>query len=470
MERRRLTVQRGGKVARIDDTLARRFVKREGIREILKRFLKKRTPLDHIPRLSEEINLKEPDNARILLDIMMEENDEIGHLALLLLSESPNRDVIRAAEKIFVSHAISEEHRARLAALLMLHHDITGSRNVKNPEQALKKYGSLLDAYWKIIDPIDLGHIWLSDYQRLSPREKIPLLETLFSTGSANYLPIYSIEIGSRHPSVSRYVAENLTSLNHEDVLTMLKSMPDLRDTATRLLIEETLKILEKKKRKGEILPRSARDLIPFYKAYVAEVADMGVVSVIISRRKIRGGPIRYLCTFIDHWDRGISNSHVGIAQTAAEFISTVHLFNQNETMAQHDEVEKDYALWLLKKGEELTIDRGYYLPPEYLLGRRILWDEKFPSRNYDVKFGLTCCECGVPIRTTTKEIEAWLIGDTALCQQCISKKTHCENCGKHITPEECYALAKLGMAHVTVICETCYQKTRKKTKNPRDR
>ncbi|MBN1902751.1 hypothetical protein JW926_15605, partial [Candidatus Sumerlaeota bacterium] len=169
--------------------------------------------------------------------------------------------------------------------------------------------------------------------------------------------------------------------------------------------------------------------------------------------------------TLIDRWDKGILSSYADLVEKEEDFHQIVGLLNQQSGMIRYKEVTREFAAWILRKAETLAIDRDYSLPPEHLLCRSLLWDEAIPYRNYGIRFGLQCCECGESIRMNKKENNAWMIGDLALCQRCVRKKNKCENCGAPVIPDNAYALARADVDHITIICEKCYHKSRKKTK-----
>jgi hypothetical protein len=452
-------------MVKIDDTLIQRNAKRQNLQNLLKSFIQKGCPFENLPVLKEQIDLKDKNTPSLLLDIMMEEEGETSNLALFLLSEYTTPKVARSAEKLLNSPNISDLHRSRLAAFLLLHQE---SKQIllesRKSDEFIKKSLYFLDAFWKQIDPLDVGRIWLEDYHKLPARDKIPLLKALFSTGSACYLPIYSIELGSPQVSISRFVASELKNVDHENTIIMLKSFPEMRDTATRLSMEDSIRILQEKRQNGRLEPCRPDSIPAFYKAYVAEEESAGFLSVIFAK-KLLNGPIRFSFTLIDRWDKGILSCYADLVDKEDDFHQIVELLNQQSGMIHYKDVTREYAAWILRKAETLTIEREYSLPPEHLFCRCLLWEEARSSRNYGVRFGLQCCECGEPIRMNKKENNTWLIGDLALCPECIRKKKRCENCGAPVIPENAYALARADVDHITIICEKCYRKARKRTK-----
>lgn len=455
--------------ARIDDTLEKRVQNRQAIRKSLKDFLSKKLPIESVPLLSRTIREKFGDSLDVLLDLLANETDDnVAHLVILVLSESPQPEMIEAARKMIESPNLSETAHGRLAALLMLFQDdIPGGERLSGRES--EQFIKFLEAYWKSVDPLEVGHIWISEYIKIPPEEKIAMLAHLFRTGSASYLPIYSVEIGSPEREVARFVAENLGSLNHESALQMLKSLPEFPDTALRLAVEQSIKTLERKKRKRELAMSLPAEKMVFYRAYTGFEEDTGHASVIFAKQKPSTGAIHVFFTLIDLLDRGVWNSFGMYMETPSEFVEIFHEFNSRHNLISHEESDKSFALWLLQQAEVLSIERGYPLPPEYLLSRRLIWDEKHVARKYEIKFGLNCCECGQPIRCRGGESrDALLSNQVALCQECIKKKTNCESCGAPINPYKCYALGKPELAHVTVICEKCYKSAAAKMKRPR--
>jgi len=452
-------------MAKIDDSLVQRFKKRSKIHDLLKQFVEQKCPLEELQKLKKQIKLKDQITTQLLLDIMMEEEGEVSNLALLLLSECATPKVAQSAERLLNSPKLSDIHRSRLAAFLLLHQE---SRQIfmksKETSQFLEKFLYFLDAFWQQIDPLDVGRIWLEDYNKLRAREKISILKALFSTGSACYLPIYSIELGSPHVSLSRFVADQLSNVDHENTLLMLQSFPELKDTATRIAIEHSIKVLKKKRRNGELELRSQKKLPAFYRAFVAEEESAGFLSVIFAK-KLPEDHIRFSFTLIDRWDQGILSCYGDLAEDLKSFNQIVEMLNEQSGLIHYYKVNRDYAVWILRNAEALSIERGYSLHPEYLLCRCLLWDESPSKKDYGLLFGMECCECGAPIRMNKSQGNAWMLGDIALCSQCIKKKKTCEHCGRPIIPEKAYALARADMDHITLICESCY----KDTQNPNE-
>lgn len=454
--------------ARIDDTLEKRFRNRQAIRESLKKFLSKNLPIESVPQLTDSIRENFGDSLDTLLDILANETDDnLANLVILVLSDSPQPEIIKAANKMLESPNLSEKARGRLAALLMLFQEDLHNHERISSDQS-EQFIKFLENYWKSIDPIDVGHIWISEYSKITPDEKIAMLAHLFKTGSASYLPIFSVELGSPELKVARFVAENLGILNHENALQMLKSLPEFPDTALRLAIEASIKTLERKKRKRELATPLPAEKMVFYKAYTGFEEDTGHASVIFAKQKPGTGSIHVFFTLIDLLDRGVWNSFGLYVETPGEFVELFHEFNSRHNMINHVESDKSFALWLLQQAEALSIERGYFLPPEYLLSRRLIWDEKRVAKNYGIMFGLKCCECGQPIRFRGENKHALLSNQVALCHECVEKKTNCESCGAPINPLKCYALGRPEMAHVTVICEKCYKAAAAKMKKPR--
>lgn len=454
-------------MVKIDDTLIQMNEKRQNLQNLLKSFIQKCCPFEDLPLLKDGIELKDKNTPSLLLDIMMEEDGEVSNLALFLLSEYATPKVAQSAEKLLHSPNISDIHRSRLAAFLLLHQE---SKHIllesRKSDEFIKKFLYFLDAFWQQIDPLDVGRIWLEDYHKLPVRDKIPLLKALFSTGSACYLPIYSIELGSPQVSVSRFIASELKNVHHENTIIMLTSFPELKDTATRLCIEDSIKILREKRRNGQLEPRRPDTIPSFYKAYIAEEESAGFISVIFAQ-KLLNGSIRFSFTLIDRWDKGILSCYADLVEKEEDFHQIVQLLNQQSGMIHYKDLTREYAAWILRKAEALAIDRNYNIPAEHLLCRCLLWDESRSSRNYGIRFGLQCCECGEPIRMSKKENNTWLIGDLALCPECIRNKTKCENCGQPVVPQNAYALARADVDHITIICEKCYKKACKRTKKP---
>jgi len=455
-------------MGKIDETLVERHNQRTVLHHQLKKFIEDGSHLADLPLLKKEIRIDDKNIPSLLLDIMMEEEGEISNLALLLLTDHSTPDVAIAAERLLTSPKLSKMHRSRLAAFLLLEQEQKGvfSKALQS-EQGVNKLLHFLNAFWQQVDPLDVGRLWLEDYYDLPVREKIPLLKSFLATQSASYLPIYSIELGSPHVSLSRLVAKELATVANEKTLSMLKSFPVLRDTAARLSMDESINTLQEKRRNGELEPAGKETRFSFYKAFAAEEESAGFISVIFSKKQ-SGGPIRFMFTLIDRWDKGVLNCYGDVVEEEAALHQIVQLLNQKSELIQYSRVKRDYAMWILKKAEKLTIDRGYSLPPEYLMCRCLLWDEEPSAKKYPTLFGLTCCECGAPIQMTKDHYASWLIGDIALCPECIETKNHCENCGVPIKPELCYALARTGMHHITVICESCYKKAGKSQDSPR--
>jgi len=452
--------------ARIDDTLEKRFRNRQALREKLKGFLNKNLPVESVYHLNQTISEKFEGSEDALLDMLaVETDDNLASLIILILSNSPQPKTVKAVQKILKSPRLSEKARGRFAALLML---LQGGApdNDKIPNDQTEQVIKSLESYWDGIDPIEVGHIWLSEYGKVSPDEKIAMLALLFKTGSVSYLPIFSMELGSPDLKIARFVAENLGVLNHESALLMLKSLPEFPNTALRLAIEASIKKLERKKRNGELATLLPTEKMDFYKAYTAFEEDAGHASVIFAKQKPGGGSIHVFFTLIDTLDRGILSSFGLNMETSAEFVDTFHEFSSRHNMISHAESDKSFAIWLLQQAEALSIERGYNLPPEYLLNRRLIWDEKRVSKNYGIKFGLKYCECGQLIRFSKKNRDVLLSNQVALCHECMEKKTKCESCGASINPIKGYAMGRPDLAHVTVICEKCYKSAAAKKKN----
>ena len=449
-------------MGKIDDILVQRYQRRAALLFQLKHFVEKKISLEGLPRLKKEIRLEEKEIPSLLFDIMLEEKGEVSNLALLLLTEHSTPEVMQAAERLVSSPRLSQMQSSRLAAFLLLQQEQKGfvSKSLQTGE-GIAKLLRFLEAFWQQVDPLDVGRIWLEDYYDLPVREKIPLLKSLFATQSPSYLPIFSMELASPHVSVSRFIAAELASIQHEKTLLMLRSFPVLRDMAARLSVEDTIKTLEKRRKEGDLSPQERDNPFLFYKAFAAEEESAGFVSVIFSKRQDKG-PIRFMFTLIDRWDKGIMNCYGDVVEEEASLHQVVHLLNEQSGPIQYSRTKREYALWILRKAEELTISRGYSLPPEYLLCRFLLWDEEAPARNYPLSFGLTCCECGAAIHMSKDFGATWIIGDIGLCPECIEKKNHCENCGVPIKPELSYALSRPDIHHITVICESCYKKAKK--------
>jgi hypothetical protein len=445
-------------MAKIDDTLFNRHRKKEKILKLLINFSGDCCDPEDLENLEYKLNMEDKDTPMILLEIMVEEkDDDLSNLALLLLSETYVPKVTDAVERLFESQDISEDQRSRLAAYMVLSTD----GEIPLPESDASPAARLLDfldTYWKQMDPEDIGHIWMTDFHTLKAKERIPLLHALFETGSPVYLPIFAIEIGSSQVTVSRFVSGRIGDMTNEESLLMLKSLPEIRDTATRLNIENSIKKLLKKKHNGELEPPGKFFSHTFYNAMLAEEDLAGCMSIIFSKLA-PDGQIMYLFTLIDRWDRGITHAFGDHSESKDKLQMMIDEFNMDGSEVQYRKISRDYALWLLKKGEELTIERGNSLPADYLLWRRILWNEKSAIKKYPLKFGLKCCECGAFIQPSKKNTSSWIIKDFAICHDCIKKKNKCENCGAKITPQLSYTLAHPKIDHFTVICKKCYDK-----------
>ncbi len=455
-------------MAKIDDSLFRQRKEREGIIRLLKDFKDAIRPLEELSIFKEQLEGYSKNFPRHLLDIMLEEEDtELASIALLVLMECATPQVFKKAQNMLDSQKLTTEQYARLTLLMSSNPEAKLPKTPKETNQMFTKLLDSLNIFTEEIGSIEIGEIWLKEYHSLPVKERLPMLEIFFASNSPVYIPIYAVELGAPQVTITRCVADRASTLPYEDTLLMLKSFPDVPDTSTRIAIQQSIKALEEKQRMGELQPRNPRNILKFYKAYVAEQDLAGFLSVIFSKKQ-PDGTIRFLVTLIDRLDEGITDCFGDIAETTSEFHSLFNLLEQQSALALYTEAKRDYTVWLLTKAEELTIGNGYTLPPEYLLWRHLLWDEKPPHRNYGVKFGLYCCECGEPIRQLKKKSNVWVIGDIALCPGCIKKKTHCENCGRPIDPEKSYALASPDQNHITIICARCYKTARRKKKPSR--
>lgn len=451
-------------MAKIDDTLFRQRQKFIKLEKMLTEYADRGGDPDDISFLVNMTKAMEQENAEILLSIMMENEKEAGSLALLILSKTANQDLVEKALKIMKRKEITLHARGKLHMLLVLLEEKFPGIAAQELNENVEYFTRVLSESLKSLDYYQLGLLWLDEFYGLSVKEKIPLLRKMLDSGSVNYLPVLSVEIGSPKVTVSRTVAKNIFKINHEDTLSMLESLPPIRDTATRLSVEDAINQLRQNKKKGNILPAERNGYRGRkYCAYYSYFPMLGIINIFYAK-KTSPDIAPLLIVSIDRWERGIEFCHGDIMD--GDYLDSDIIFDifEDFDLGEMKETDRDYVAWLLRKAENLTIDRARPLPPEYLLMRKLITDVKPVKKDYGIQFGIDCQECGEPVSFRGKKEGMFIGPDMGLCHKCARQKRRCENCGKSFNIYTDYIFTRPDVHHVTTICSECYMNSQSKS------
>jgi hypothetical protein len=446
-------------MGRIDDSLVKRHQLKETIVKELKGINASGLTSAELKKINRRLLRLSPRSPDILLEILVTSNELPGELIILLLDDMKNEKILRRVNEILENPRLAEKTRSHLITLKALkEYTDKPQREVLGDKEAVNELLTATETLWRQLENEEIASLWLEEYWQMEKKDKMMLLEVFLKRAEQFYLPVLRLEVENPDVEIVRQVARGLADFDHPVAGKLLRRLLDHKDMGVRLDAEYSLKQFEERGRIAE-RPEETPPQEHFYKALVGEDPHSGQYTVIYST-SAPDGSIKFMNVWIDSWDRGIVDCWGNIRYTPDQFSEMIATFNLRSDYVRHREVEKDYAVFLIRKALELTQQRGYHVPTELFVWWGMIEDVPFDPKKYHVAFGLHCLECGEPIQTGKRRPSIWVIGDgKALCPRCVRKKKQCSLCGEHIKDlASAFALVDAETGTISVMCKKCYE------------
>jgi hypothetical protein len=463
-------------MGRIDDSLVKRHQLKETIVKELKGINASGLTSAELRKINRRLLRLTPRSPDILLEILVTSNELPGELIILLLDDMKNEKILRRVNEILENPRLADKTRSHLITLKALkEYTDKPQRDLLGDKEAVNELLTATETLWRQLEDEEIASLWLEEYWQMEKKDKMMLLEVFLKRAERFYLPVLRLEVENPDVEIVRQVARGLANFDYPLAGKLLRRLLDHKDMGVRLDAEYSLKQFEERERIAE-RPQEAPPQEQFYRALVGEDPRTGQYTVVYStiapdlpgsvpgpeqdRDRQTGGSIKFMNVWIDSWDRGIIDCWGNIRYTPEQFSEMIVTFNQRDDYVRHHEVEKDYAVFLIRKALELTQQRGYRVPTELFVWWGMIEDVPFDPKKYHVAFGLHCLECGEPIQTGKRRSSLWIIGDgKALCPRCVRKKKQCTLCGEHIKDlVSAFALVDAETGTISVMCKKCYE------------
>ncbi|MCH8859387.1 MAG: hypothetical protein IID54_07415, partial [Proteobacteria bacterium] len=263
-------------------------------------------------------------------------------------------------------------------------------------------------------------------------------------------------------------VAEGLKDFAYPQAVGILERLGQSSDMGIRLAAEESLGIL-----RASLPDLSSGDDLAFplgqgvfHKAYVSHDPLCGQYSVIYSRRA-EDGSIRFCTALIDTWDTGLKDMWGNVCasdEAFEELVASLDMSIQDEEEEaefRYEAAKPEFALFLLRRAEALTLDRGYDFPKHHALWGQLYSEEPDPP-SFNIAFGLECLECRRSIQMSDAdagEMPSLIVEEFAVCGECLREKMHCANCGGLVDGTYPRAIPDFEARRVDLFCGACYDK-----------
>jgi hypothetical protein len=455
-------------MGKIDDSLVKRYELKETIINELKGVNVASLTAPEVVKINKRLLNLSSRSPEILLEILVTSRELPGELVILLLDEMKHKKILNRVNELLKNPSLPDKTRAQLITLKALKE--YGEKSAPESFNNKEAVGELLTAtemLWRELEDEEIGSLWLEGYWRMDRKDKKMLLEVFLKRGERFYLPVFRLEAESEDVEIVRQVARGLARFDDPLAAKILRRLMEHKDMGVRLDAEYSLKQYEAGRKKTP-KPQVIEPSWEFYKAFVGEDPRSGQYTVVYSAVSPKGD-IKFMNVWIDSWDRGIVDCWGNIRYTPDQLSEMIRTFNQpraeagtgsgKDDYARHREVEKDYAVFLIRKGLELTQNRGHKIPTELFVWWGMIEDEPYDPKEYHVAFGLNCVECGAEIRMGKRRHSMWVIGDgKAVCRRCIRKKKRCENCDAEIKDfSAAFVLFNAESSSVSVICSKCH-------------
>jgi len=455
---------------RVDDSLVQRHQARSKIEALLRRNMGQRFREKALASLANRILAVSPAAQAILLDMYLDNDNELGHMALLVLAETPQEETLRRVDEHLDRGHLSQQDALRLMMVKTFIKD--------DPDQILQELsrhgdpnevlGRMAGEMWKKLEPEEAAMLWLEQYGALEPQDRIALLSLFLEAPCRGLLGVARIEARSDNADIQRLLAERLADFPYPETVPVLEQLCQSANMGVRLAAEHSLGAL--RSNLPDLFSAEQRGASfgqgQFYEAYVARDPLSGQYSVIYSQ-KAADGSIGFCVALIDTWDQGLMDIWGNVGFSPREFHDLIESFGPasqtDDKDFRYEPAEKDFALQLLRGAEALSSLRGYELPTEMPLWSDLYAAEPAPSGPSSVAFGLQCLECGAAIRRprSAQEKNAPLIfGDFALCGACLKRKTCCAACGKKVKRADAAIVANLDSARADLFCRDCFERS----------
>ncbi|MCX7017097.1 MAG: hypothetical protein NTW86_31800 [Candidatus Sumerlaeota bacterium] len=314
---------RGQRALRIDDSLVERHEARRTIETVLRRRVQSVDDAE-VKRVAREIRRLSPQAEETLLDIYLADPGELGHSALLMLSEMPHEKADRRLDALLARRGMSDKE---LTQLLTAKAFLQGV-----PEDAfhvLAQHGDpqelmlrITGQMWEKFSAEEAAALWIEQFAKLEPGERATVLDLFLQKPCPSLLGIARVEARSGDRAIELQIAERLADFPYPGAVALLEELGRSPHIDARLAADHSLAALRRKAPElASIDPKGDWNLGggQFYEAYTMEDPLEGQFIVIYSRQAA-DGLIRFCSALIDSWDRGLVDMWGGVNHSKEEF------------------------------------------------------------------------------------------------------------------------------------------------------
>ena len=320
--------RRGNGAPRIDDSLVDRHETRRTIETILRRRVQSVDEAE-VKRVAGEISRLSPQAEEALLDIYLADPGELGHSALLILSEMPHEEADRRLDALLARRGVGDRELTQLLTAKAFLQGVP-----EDAFHALAQHGDpqelmmrITGQMWENFTPEEAAALWIEQFAALEPHERATVLDLFLQKPCPSLLGIARVEARSGDREIELQVAERLADFPYPGAVALLEELGRTPHIDARLAADHSLEVLRQKAPElASIDPNGDWNLGGgrFYRAYVMEDPRDGQFIVIYSR-EASDGSIRFCTALIDSWDRGLVDMWGGVNHTQEEFEDVVH-------------------------------------------------------------------------------------------------------------------------------------------------
>jgi len=220
---------------------------------------------------------------------------------------------------------------------------------------------------------------WVQKFARLTPEEKLPVMEMLSRVARDDFPAIARLEAGSGSAEIDRFLAEALGQCPDSESLRVLEHLSESVDTPTRLAAEHSLQQLHASH--PDLLAEQAAEsmgvLGPYFGAYQARDDVTGQLGVVLARL-LQPKSIVFCIALIDLKGQGIVDLWGNAGFSPDEFANLLQTLNAPEEQENawiYRPADPAEVASLLRQAEQTTRLQQMTLPPGFNLWSH-LWQE----------------------------------------------------------------------------------------------
>lgn len=277
-------------------------------------------------------------------------------------------------------------------------------------------------------DPTELM-LWREDLADLPSAQRRAMLAPVLQSGDASFLPVLDVALSLGDPSLDAAIAQGLSQFDTPEAVPLLRELLRRPDAAVRRRARESLVALA---RRGvvacDLFVATPRPDDAMVRAFACDQDPAGILVVAMVGRNANG-LYYYAAVVLDPVVAGIREAWGEADLTETRVRDHLGWLADQHGLPLHP-IDLNVARALIAAGEDYARRQEVELPVEFAIWRR--WIGRPTGQvALPIVFGPSCHQCGARVRADDIERGALVVGDVALCGDCIGAPQACARCGR---------------------------------------